>query len=151
METSTLPIEEKEQRARHAGEEGSTLLDCPLSGTGAQARTKDLVVYRERRARRVRRRSRPFMTGFSRAHYYLGEFGNGSKMKFVANLLVAIHNVSAAEAFVLGMKAGPRSEDDLQSDRRRRRQLAHVPGARAADGHGRLRRRDDEGEVGRRT
>ena len=27
-------------------------------------------------------------------------------MKFVANLLVAIHNVSAAEAFVLGMKAG---------------------------------------------
>ena len=44
--------------------------------------------------------------GFSRAHYYLGEFGNGSRMKFVANLLVAIHNVSAAEAFVLGMKAG---------------------------------------------
>ena len=34
--------------------------------------------------------------------YYLGEFGNGSKMKYVANLLVAIHNVSAAEAFVLG-------------------------------------------------
>jgi 3-hydroxyisobutyrate dehydrogenase-like beta-hydroxyacid dehydrogenase len=27
-------------------------------------------------------------------------------MKFVANLMVAIHNVSAAEAFVLGMKAG---------------------------------------------
>ena len=44
--------------------------------------------------------------GFSRSHYYLGAFGNGSRMKFVANLLVAIHNVSAAEAFVLGMKAG---------------------------------------------
>jgi 3-hydroxyisobutyrate dehydrogenase-like beta-hydroxyacid dehydrogenase len=27
-------------------------------------------------------------------------------MKYVANLLVAIHNVAAAEAFVLGMKAG---------------------------------------------
>ena len=24
---------------------GHTMLDCPLSGTGAQARTKDLVVY----------------------------------------------------------------------------------------------------------
>ena len=46
------------------------------------------------------------MPGFSRAHHYLGAFGNGSKMKFVANLMVAIHNVSAAEAFVLGMKAG---------------------------------------------
>ena len=30
----------------------------------------------------------------------------GSKMKFIANLLVTIHNVSAAEAFVLGKKAG---------------------------------------------
>ena len=27
-------------------------------------------------------------------------------MKYVANLLVAIHNVAAAEAMVLGMKAG---------------------------------------------
>jgi len=32
--------------------------------------------------------------------------GAGSKMKFLANLLVAIHNVSTAEALVLGMKAG---------------------------------------------
>jgi len=51
-------------------------------------------------------RAEPFMPGFSRAHHYLGAFGNGSKMKFVANLMVAIHNVSAAEAFALGMKAG---------------------------------------------
>jgi len=43
---------------------------------------------------------------FTRNAPYVGAFGNGSKMKFVANLLVAIHNVSAAEAFVLGMKAG---------------------------------------------
>ena len=32
-------------------------------------------------------------------------------MKFVANLLVAIHNASAAEAFVLGMKAGLEPRD----------------------------------------
>ena len=44
--------------------------------------------------------------GFGRKHYYLGEFGNGTKMKFVANLLVAIHNVAAAEAVVLGMQTG---------------------------------------------
>ena len=36
----------------------------------------------------------------------LGAFGNGSRMKYVANLLVAIHNVASAEAMVLGMKAG---------------------------------------------
>jgi putative dehydrogenase len=44
--------------------------------------------------------------GFSRKTENLGAFGNGSKMKYVANLLVAIHNVAAAEAMVLGMKAG---------------------------------------------
>jgi 3-hydroxyisobutyrate dehydrogenase-like beta-hydroxyacid dehydrogenase len=38
--------------------------------------------------------------------YDVGAFGNGSKMKYVANLLVAINNVASAEAMVLGMKAG---------------------------------------------
>jgi putative dehydrogenase len=105
VETSTLPIEEKEQARETLAKKGLTLLDCPLSGTGAQARAKDLVVYASGE-KKAFAKARPFLPGFSRAHYYLGEFGNGSKMKFVANLMVAIHNVSAAEAFVLGMKAG---------------------------------------------
>ena len=43
---------------------------------------------------------------FTRAVHDVGAFGNGSRMKYVANLLVAIHNVASAEAMVLGMKAG---------------------------------------------
>jgi L-threonate 2-dehydrogenase len=43
---------------------------------------------------------------FSRASYNVGEFGNGSRMKYVANLLVTIHNVASAEAMVLGIKSG---------------------------------------------
>ncbi|HEY5898900.1 MAG TPA: NAD(P)-dependent oxidoreductase [Burkholderiales bacterium] len=105
METSTLPIEEKERARQTLAKKGITLLDCPLSGTGAQARAKDLVVYASG-DKAGYRKAEAYMPGFSRAHYYLGEFGNGSKMKFVANLMVAIHNVSAAEAFVLGMKSG---------------------------------------------
>jgi L-threonate 2-dehydrogenase len=105
METSTLPIEEKERARDTLAKKGVTLLDCPLSGTGAQARAKDLVVYASGE-KKAFDKTKSFLPGFSRAHYYLGEFGNGSKMKFVANLMVAIHNVSAAEAFVLGMKAG---------------------------------------------
>src|SRR5213083_1622407 len=106
VETSTLPIDDK-LKAREVV--GKTLLDCPLSGTGAQARTKDLVVYASG-DQKVFKSARKVLDGFSRAHYYLGEFGNGSRMKFVANLLVAIHNVSTAEAFVLGMKAGLKPE-----------------------------------------
>ncbi len=105
VETSTLPIDEKEKARDALKRKGIVLLDCPLSGTGAQARVKDLVVYGSG-DRRGFQAIAAVLEGFSRAHFYLGEFGNGSRMKFVANLLVAIHNVSAAEAFVLGMKAG---------------------------------------------
>src|SRR5262245_34192439 len=45
IETSTLPIDVKEQARAALVRRGSTLLDCPLSGTGAQARTKDIAVY----------------------------------------------------------------------------------------------------------
>jgi 3-hydroxyisobutyrate dehydrogenase-like beta-hydroxyacid dehydrogenase len=81
------------------------MLDCPVSGTGAQARTKDLVVYASGDSAAIRK-LRPLFAGFSRAAHDLGAFGNGSRMKYVANLLVAIHNVASAEAMVLGLKAG---------------------------------------------
>jgi 3-hydroxyisobutyrate dehydrogenase-like beta-hydroxyacid dehydrogenase len=48
----------------------------------------------------------PLFRDFAREAQDLGAFGNGMRMKFVANLLVAIHNVASAEAFVLGIKAG---------------------------------------------
>jgi 3-hydroxyisobutyrate dehydrogenase-like beta-hydroxyacid dehydrogenase len=105
IETSTLPIEDKLRARDVLRRKGITLLDCPLSGTGAQAKTKDLVVLGSG-DRRAFTETKAVLEGFARAHHYLGAFGKGSRMKFVANLLVAIHNVSAAEAFVLGMKAG---------------------------------------------
>jgi len=105
VETSTLPTSVKEEARALLAKRGVTLLDCPLSGTGAQARVRDLVVYASGE-RVAYRRCVPVLDAFARAHYFLGPFGAGSKMKFVANLLVAIHNVSAAEALVLGMKAG---------------------------------------------
>jgi putative dehydrogenase len=105
IETSTLPIAVKEEARKRLAARDVTLLDCPLSGTGAQARLKDLIVYASG-DRNAYNRTTEVMEGFARAHYYVGEFGAGSKMKFVANLLVAIHNVAAAEAMVLAMKAG---------------------------------------------
>jgi 3-hydroxyisobutyrate dehydrogenase-like beta-hydroxyacid dehydrogenase len=105
IETSTLPIAVKVEARALLATLGIILLDCPLSGTGAQARTKDLAVYASG-DRAAYSHSIPVLEGFARAHYYVGPFGAGSKMKFVANLLVAIHNVAAAEALVLAMKSG---------------------------------------------
>jgi 3-hydroxyisobutyrate dehydrogenase-like beta-hydroxyacid dehydrogenase len=105
VETSTLPIEVKQAARDALARGGITLLDCPLSGTGAQARVKDLLVYTSGPRAAVAACKEVFR-GFSRGAYYVGGFGAGSKMKYVANLLVAIHNVAAAEAFTLARKAG---------------------------------------------
>jgi putative dehydrogenase len=105
IETSTLPIDVKERARARLQARGIALLDCPISGTGAQAREGDLVAYASG-TRTAYRRVAAVLDAFTRAHYFVGPFGAGSKMKFVANLLVAIHNVATAEALVLGMKAG---------------------------------------------
>ena len=105
IETSTLPIAEKERARVALRKRGVQLLDCPISGTGAQARSKDIVVYASG-SRAAYARVSKVLDAFTRAHYYVGPFGDASKVKFVANLLVAIHNVASAEALVLAMKAG---------------------------------------------
>jgi 3-hydroxyisobutyrate dehydrogenase-like beta-hydroxyacid dehydrogenase len=66
---------------------------------------RDLVVLASG-DRRAYQRVGPVLDAVARARVHVGEFGSGSKMKCVANLLVAIHNVAAAEALVLAMKAG---------------------------------------------
>ncbi|MGH6925806.1 MAG: NAD(P)-dependent oxidoreductase [Propylenella sp.] len=104
-ETSTLSLEDKAEIRRLLEAGGHIALDCPLSGTGAQAQTGDLVVYASGDSASIKSRM-PLFAGFSREAHDLGEFGNGSKMKFVANLLVAINNVASAEAMVLAEKAG---------------------------------------------
>jgi len=105
VETSTLPIQVKEDARAVLAARGAILLDCTLSGTGAQARVKDVVVYGSG-DRKAYAAVCAVLDGFARAQYYVGAFGAGCKVKFVANLLVAIHNVAAAEAMVLAMKAG---------------------------------------------
>jgi L-threonate 2-dehydrogenase len=105
IEASTFKLEDKMAAEGTLRQAGHVLLDCPVSGTGLQAKTKDLAVYASGDSAHIRR-LRPLFADFSRTLHDLGAFGNGSRMKYVANLLVAIHNVASAEALVLGMKAG---------------------------------------------
>ena len=104
-ELSTLPIEAKLRCCDTLASAQIAMLDCPLSGTGAQAVTRDLAVYASGE-RAHYDRAAPVFAAFARAPHYVGAFGNGSKLKFIANLLVAIHNVASAEAMVMGLKAG---------------------------------------------
>ena len=105
VEMSTFAISDKEKAAAVLRNAGHVILDTPVSGTGSQAANRDLVFYASG-DRRLIRRLTPMFNAFGRHVFDVGQFGNGSRMKYVANLLVAIHNVASAEAMVLGMKAG---------------------------------------------
>jgi putative dehydrogenase len=105
VEASTFAIEDKARAAEALRKAGHVLLDCPISGTGAQAAVKDIVIYASGEKKKIAA-LKPLFAAFSRAAYDVGAFGNGSRMKYIANLLVTVHTVSTAEAMVLGIKSG---------------------------------------------
>jgi putative dehydrogenase len=105
VELSTLTIADKLRFSDILEKAGHVALDCPLSGTGAQAKTRDLVVYASGDSAAISRCA-PLFADFAKQSADLGAYGNGSRMKFVANHLVAIHNVATAEAMVLAQRAG---------------------------------------------
>jgi putative dehydrogenase len=105
VEASTFSISDKMLFEEILSEGGHVALDCPLSGTGAQAKNRDLVVYASGSSEAIAQ-CVPLFADFAKQSADLGRYGNGSRMKFVANLLVAIHNVAAGEAMALAIKAG---------------------------------------------
>lgn len=105
VETSTLPLEVKNSARTRLATAGISMLDAPISGTGPQAEAKDITIFASgERADFERARGR--LGHLARSVRYVGEFGAGSKLKYIANLLVAVHILAAAEALALGEHAG---------------------------------------------
>jgi L-threonate 2-dehydrogenase len=105
VELSTLSLADKLRFEAILQPAGHTALDCPLSGTGAQAKLRDLVVYASGDSNAIKQCMALF-ADFAKQSADLGRYGNGSRMKFVANHLVAINNVATAEAMLLAERAG---------------------------------------------
>jgi L-threonate 2-dehydrogenase len=49
---------------------------------------------------------RPVLDAVSGPWVYTGAFGTGARMKYIANLLLAVHTVAAAEAMALARRSG---------------------------------------------
>lgn len=111
-ETSTLPLPVKMAAQQHIERSGMTLLDCTISGTGGQALTKDIIYYASG-PHDSYERMEPVLLATGRARH-VGAFGNGSKMKYVANLLVSIHTAAAAEALNLASNLGLDRSETLE-------------------------------------
>ena len=105
IELSTLDLVTKQKNQARLIDVGLELLDCPISGTGQQVKTGDIVLFASGDQNIFSDCSRIFKS-IAKQSYYLGEFGSGTKMKLIANLLVAIHNVASAEAVILAKRSG---------------------------------------------
>jgi 3-hydroxyisobutyrate dehydrogenase-like beta-hydroxyacid dehydrogenase len=105
IEMSTFPLEAKEEARAALELKGAAVIDAPVSGTGLQAADAAVVIYASGDAGAIEAAD-PVFAAIGKQTFDLGPFGNGSIMKFLANLLVSVHNLATAEAFVLGMKAG---------------------------------------------
>jgi putative dehydrogenase len=135
IEASTLPLDAKEAARERLASISSVLLDCPVSGTAAQARVGDLVVFASGDRAAVDGVAWVFET-IGRSWHYVGTFGEGSKMKYIANLLIAVHNLAAGEALVLARKAGmdPRMVHEVISDSAATSRMFEVSGRLIVDG-----------------
>ena len=105
VETSTLPIPAKHAALEKLSSVGMRVLDAPVSGTGAQAEHRDIIVLASG-DRQAFDEVLPVLHLVARSAHFLGPFGAGMTMKLIANHLVAVHSLAAAEALALGAKAG---------------------------------------------
>lgn len=144
IEVSTLPIAEKQRQAVRLAAAGVAMLDCPLSGNPDFARSRQAVAYVSGDADAMVR-ARPVIKGFTDCAIELGAFGNGSRMKYLANMLVAVHCMAATEAFNAGARVGLTPEliaEALNMGAAASRQLAVrapvVSGARAGQQRGNI-------------
>jgi 3-hydroxyisobutyrate dehydrogenase-like beta-hydroxyacid dehydrogenase len=106
IETSTLQLEAKLAAREQASALGLALLDCTLSGTSQQARDRDVIAYLSGTDDATSAPARRVLADMVRATYEVGAYGAGTRLKLVANLLVAVHNLTAAEALLLAQRSG---------------------------------------------
>lgn len=105
IECSTLTVKDKLKAHDDLKAKGKIFLDCPISATPAMLGKMMGSIYISG-DEAAYKKTRSVFEGFTKTNFYVGEVGNGSKMKFLANYLVHVHICSAAECMVLGQQAG---------------------------------------------
>ena len=105
VDMNTISLDDKIETKNKLEKLNISMVDAPVSGTGAQAKVKDIVVMSSGDKIIVDECDEIFRS-FSKQNIYVGDFGNGIKFKILANLLVTVHNTVTAEALLLGQKVG---------------------------------------------
>lgn len=105
LDLATHPLEFKNKLAARIGAAGAMMLDGEMSGTPDMVRAHRAVILLGGDAAAVAT-VRPVCDAVTAKTFHLGPFGAAARMKLINNLLSAVHNLAAAEAMALGVKAG---------------------------------------------
>jgi len=105
IQMSTISPALTERLAREVMARGLAFLDCPVSGTSIMvARGDGLFICGGEAA--VFARARPLLESMLPRAVHVGPAGHAMLVKLVANLLVGIHSLAAAEALTMARSAG---------------------------------------------
>ena len=105
IEMSTIDVDRKGRLRDAVNAKGGDLLDCPISGTPGMVAPRLATTFASGDPIRVGQVS-AVLDAVSGPWVYTGAFGTGAQLKYIANLLLAVHTVAAAEAMALARRSG---------------------------------------------
>lgn len=105
VELSIAPVDLKLRLAGRLAERGGSLLDCPISGTPDMVTAGKAVIYASSAAQ-IPEQVEAVLRTISPNYCFVGDLGDGMRLKYVANLLVMVHLAATAEAMALATRFG---------------------------------------------
>ncbi|WP_410675870.1 NAD(P)-dependent oxidoreductase [Amycolatopsis sp. cmx-4-68] len=105
IEMSTVDVTEKAQVRDRVRAAGGDLLDAPISGSANMVRPRLATTFASGDDASIEA-ARTVLDAVSGPWVRAGAFGAGAHLKYVANLLLAVHTVAAAEALALARRSG---------------------------------------------
>ncbi len=105
VEMSTIDVERKRVIRDRVRVHGGDLIDCPISGSPGMVAPRLATTFVSGEQASIDRVS-SVLDAISGRWVYAGAFGAGTHLKYITNLLVAVHTVATAEAMVLARRSG---------------------------------------------
>ena len=105
IEMSTVDVTEKAAVRDRVQEAGGDLLDAPISGSPSMVAPRMATTFASGRTESVERVA-DVLAAISGPWVPAGAFGQGVHFKYIANHLLAVHTVAAAEAMAMARRSG---------------------------------------------
>jgi 3-hydroxyisobutyrate dehydrogenase len=104
LEMSTIDVPRKARLRDEVQARGGDLLDCPISGSPGMVAPRLATTFASGEQESVENVSK--VLDAIGPWVYTGAFGTGARLKYIANLLLTVHTVAAAEAMALARRSG---------------------------------------------